>query len=325
MHLHKQYINHKAAKGDPMAMPHKFTSEMLPAKRSGVVAAEWVVGMLRAIRRRYCHSKVSICVFLGRPNAPRQRAIRQIFALGFAGLLVGSSPGCTILSNMGSVFSASDACDEFMIGHRNSVMAAKAWYRVKPHYRNHPHRNSFRDGFIAGYIDVAEGGAGCTPSVAPSEYWGWQYQSPEGQQATNAWFEGFPHGAQAAEQDGVGHWGNIQLVGPQEPDESQPPMVEEVPAAESPHADGSPHAAGSADRVGRPSGSEELPAPAETTPFEISPLPAETSGEATPTDGEPVQPIEGGLGSVRTDAIGGENGRPGRDGGDDAGLSFRFE
>lgn len=158
MHLHIRYMSHKAAKGDPMAMPCKFTSEMLPAKRSGAVATEWVVGMFGAIRRRYRDDKASHNAFPGRSNTLRQRAIRRIFTLGFAGLLVGSSPGCTILSNLGSVFSASDACDEFMIGHRNSVMAAKAWYRVKPNYRNHPHRNSFRDGFIAGYIDVAEGG-----------------------------------------------------------------------------------------------------------------------------------------------------------------------
>jgi len=304
---------------------------MLPAKRSGAVAAEWVVGMLGAIRRRYHVEKVTLRHVPGRPNAPRQRAIRQIFALGFAGLLVGSSPGCTIMSNMGAVFSASDACDEFMIGHRNSVMATKAWYRVKPNYRNHPHRNSFRDGFIAGYIDVAEGGAGCTPSVAPSEYWGWQYQSPEGQRATDAWFEGFPHGAQAAEQDGVGHWGNIQLVGAQQPDTKQPPKVDGGPAAESlPNADGPraadrPNADGRGDGSRRPSGSEELPLPAESTPFDFSSLPVGTSPEATPTDDEPVLPIEGRLGSVRTDAVGGENGRPPQDGGNDAGLSFRFE
>ena len=106
-----------------------------------------------------------------------------------------------------------DSCDEFMIGYRNSALAAKAWYREKPRFHNHPNRDNFRDGFIAGYIDVAEGGDGCLPAVGPPEYWGWRFQSAEGQRAYAAWFAGFPHGARAAEEDGVGNWGDIRPIG----------------------------------------------------------------------------------------------------------------
>jgi hypothetical protein len=42
------------------------------------------------------------------------------------------------------------------------------------------------------------------------EYWNWCYQSAEGQARVAAWFAGFPHGAQAAEEDGVGMWNQIQ-------------------------------------------------------------------------------------------------------------------
>lgn len=103
------------------------------------------------------------------------------------------------------------------------------------------------------------------------------------------------------------------MVGLHQPNESQPPGVEQVPAADSSHAEGSP------------SGSDELPVPAESTPFDVSPLPAPTPSAVGPADGEPVQPIEGDLGSLRTGAIGGENGLSPRDGGNDPGLSFRFE
>jgi hypothetical protein len=60
-------------------------------------------------------------------------------------------------------------------------------------------------------MGVAAGGNGCTPAIAPSEYWGWKYQSPAGQAAVNAWFQGYPLGAKAAEQDGVGFWQSIQM------------------------------------------------------------------------------------------------------------------
>jgi hypothetical protein len=59
-------------------------------------------------------------------------------------------------------------------------------------------------------MQVADGGDGCTPAFPPREYWGWKYQSHEGQARVAAWFSGFPHGARAAEEDGIGNWYQIQ-------------------------------------------------------------------------------------------------------------------
>ena len=59
-------------------------------------------------------------------------------------------------------------------------------------------------------MDVADGGTGCTPAFPPRDLWGWKYQSCEGQARVAAWFAGYPHGARAAEEDGIGNWNQIQ-------------------------------------------------------------------------------------------------------------------
>ena len=61
-----------------------------------------------------------------------------------------------------------------------------------------------------GYEAVAGGKDGCTPALTPQQYWSWQYQNAEGQGKAAAWFAGYPHGARAAEEDGIGNWSQIQ-------------------------------------------------------------------------------------------------------------------
>ncbi len=135
-------------------------------------------------------------------------------ALGLVlGIATTGLSGCTVLGGLQQKIQHCDCIDDFMISHRNQVMATRAWFRVKHHYRGHCYLKDFRNGFIAGYLDVANGGAGCTPTVVSSEYWGWRYQSGTGQAAVNAWYEGFPLGAKAAEQDGIGNYNLIQLNG----------------------------------------------------------------------------------------------------------------
>ncbi len=113
-----------------------------------------------------------------------------------------------MLTNAFKQIQRHDCLDDFMIAHRNRVFAAKAWYREQHCHKNRPHLDEFKAGFLQGYMDIAEGGDGCLPCVAPDQFWGWRYQSPDGQAAINAWFAGYPLGIKAAEQDGVGHWGH---------------------------------------------------------------------------------------------------------------------
>lgn len=138
----------------------------------------------------------------------RQRLRNAALAGAAAAVLVGST-GCSMLSNAYKQIKKHECLDDFMIAHRNRVFAAKAWYREQHCHRNRHHLDEFKAGFIQGYIDIANGGNGCTPCVAPDQYWGWRYQSPDGHSAINAWFAGYPLGAKAAEQDGVGYWGQV--------------------------------------------------------------------------------------------------------------------
>ncbi|WP_153557328.1 hypothetical protein [Roseimaritima sediminicola] len=127
-------------------------------------------------------------------------------------MTVGSSTGCSVFQGLNQSLSSCDCVDEFMIGYRNRALAAQAWHARKHCYNHHGHQDHFSAGFIQGYIDVADGGDGCTPAIAPRDYWGWRYQSPEGQAKVAAWFAGYPMGAKAAEEDGLGHWSQLPTM-----------------------------------------------------------------------------------------------------------------
>ncbi|MEM6362918.1 MAG: hypothetical protein AAF745_00720 [Planctomycetota bacterium] len=136
---------------------------------------------------------------------------RRTIASLVLGLATLGGVGCSTLGGLSSEVTDTECLDEFMINHRNKVMALKAWFRIEACYANHPCVKDLRAGFLDGYMEVATGGSGCTPTVVSPSYWGWRYQCAGGQCAINAWFEGFPLGVKAAEQDGIGHYNQIRL------------------------------------------------------------------------------------------------------------------
>lgn len=138
----------------------------------------------------------------------------QVLKRCIASLILGTTTfagGCTALSNLQDNLTYNDAWSDWVIGQRNAAWAARAWHLRKHHFCNEKYLDDFCAGFRAGYMDVAGGSNGCTPSFPPREYWGWKYQSAEGQGQVAAWFSGYPHGARAAEEDGVGHFSQIQM------------------------------------------------------------------------------------------------------------------
>ncbi|WP_068142098.1 hypothetical protein [Roseimaritima ulvae] len=133
------------------------------------------------------------------------------------GLLAGTavlstSTGCSTLNGVSRKLQNCDCVDDFMIGYRNHALAVQRWHEQKHCFENQPHLKHFADGYIAGYEAVAAGSDGCTPTIAPEAYWGWRYQSPEGQAKVAAWFAGYPQGAKAAEVDGLGNWSEIPTM-----------------------------------------------------------------------------------------------------------------
>lgn len=123
---------------------------------------------------------------------------------------LAASTGCSAWTGAHHAWQYNRQWNDSMMSYRQKCMATKAWHSRKHCYANQKYLKDFAQGFKAGYMDVAAGGKGCTPPFPPREYWGWKYQSSEGQARVAAWFSGYPYGAQAAEQEGVGNWTQIQ-------------------------------------------------------------------------------------------------------------------
>lgn len=135
------------------------------------------------------------------------KRLALLFVLGSATI---QFTGCTAFTALNNKWQYNGYWNTTIMGQRIRSGASKAWHSRKHHFCNEKHLKEFSAGFKAGYADVADGGAGCSPAFPPREYWGWKYQSCEGQARVAAWFSGFPHGARAAEEEGVGNWTQLQ-------------------------------------------------------------------------------------------------------------------
>lgn len=145
-------------------------------------------------------------------NAKMSLSIRlKRFAIFSLALIGPSLLGCSAINGLSQELAYNDSFSEWVISQRNAAFAAKAWHLRKHHFCNEKYLDDFCAGFRAGYMDVAAGGNGCTPAFPPQDYWSWKYQTAEGQARTAAWFAGYPHGARAAEEDGVGHFSQLQM------------------------------------------------------------------------------------------------------------------
>lgn len=150
---------------------------------------------------------------IGKSQNHKVSGSRGVLGLLLLTLLGFSSTGCSTFSGLGNSFQYNDCCNDFMLGFRNRAWSARSWHEKKKCYKNQKHIHDFCRGFRQGYEDVASGKDGCVPAFPPREYWGWKYQSPEGQCKVNAWFAGYPMGAKAAEEDGLGYYSQIQTSG----------------------------------------------------------------------------------------------------------------
>ena len=159
--------------------------------------------------------------------------LKQIASIVGLAVAITTSQGCTMFSSACKHIGQHDGLSKFMLDHRNKSMAAKSWHCQKHRFCN-PSK-AFKEGFIEGYMDVANGGNGCIPSVAPSKYWGWMYQSSSGQKAVNDWFAGYPQGVRSAEQDGVANWSQVRTYrSPSPPQQSIPPAAIAAPGVLAP-------------------------------------------------------------------------------------------
>ncbi|MEO2012772.1 MAG: hypothetical protein ABGZ53_00220 [Fuerstiella sp.] len=116
-----------------------------------------------------------------------------------------------IMSGLTGCAAISDCVISVETDMRNDVLAMKAWGQWSWAYDDLQHPWHFSKGFKEGYRDVLNGGKGCQPTIPPQCYWKPCYQSMEGKNKINSWFDGFSHGALAAAQDGYGDMGQIPI------------------------------------------------------------------------------------------------------------------
>jgi hypothetical protein len=127
---------------------------------------------------------------------------------------ISTSSGCIATEAIKDYCRYNDNSNDFVMGWRNAVWARQAWHAQKAEFAGHPQFHAFGEGFRDGYVSVASGGNGCPPAMPPRKFWSWRYQNPEGQAQIAAWWEGFPYGAKAAEEDGAGLYQQIQVSHP---------------------------------------------------------------------------------------------------------------
>lgn len=138
----------------------------------------------------------------------------QLAVYGLLVLAASASSGCISADAVKSYIAYNDPANDFVMGWRNSVWARQAWHARKWQFVDEPQFHAFGQGFRDGYVSVAGGGNGCPPPLPPRRYWNWRYQTAEGQAQVAAWFAGFPHGAQAADEEGAGLYQQIQVSHP---------------------------------------------------------------------------------------------------------------
>jgi len=121
-------------------------------------------------------------------------------AKAWLAVLFLSAAGCSAIQ---------DHCISFETSTRNCVLSEKGWLRWSSCYDQTDHKFHFAKGFKEGYQNILEGGKGCQPTLPPRSYWKPCYQTPVGRSKIAAWFDGYSHGAVAAQQDG---YGNLQQL-----------------------------------------------------------------------------------------------------------------
>lgn len=171
---------------------------------------------------------------------------------------------------------------------RNKVLAQKAWGHWSWCYNDLDYPMHFAKGFKAGYQDVLNGGNGCQPTLPPQCYWKPAYQSPEGKCKINSWFDGFSHGALAAQQDGYGNMGEIPISPTARANIEMAQRRPDPNAFSTPYANGQPLAP-----VAMPPAGNEVPlvSPAESLPTNPG-IRLPDVNDATQKPVVPVRPYE---------------------------------
>jgi hypothetical protein len=154
--------------------------------------------------------QIPTAVKLGTNASLAKQRTLSLALLLFTAASCASFTGCSAMHGAKESWLYNGGWNDAIMGYRNQAWANKSWHARKHQFCRERHFHEFAEGFRAGYMAVADGSDGCTPAFAPRQYWSWRYQSAEGQEKVSSWYAGYPHGARAAEEDGIGNWTQIQ-------------------------------------------------------------------------------------------------------------------
>lgn len=114
--------------------------------------------------------------------------------------------GCTTMDAVMAPYQLQANRSQFEL--RTRLRARKLWKtsHLTSCYQSEPGNKDIRRGFIDGFLSVCMGGNGCPPPVAASGRTCFRFGNPYSTCRTNAWMEGFPLGAAAAESCGCQKW-----------------------------------------------------------------------------------------------------------------------
>jgi len=94
--------------------------------------------------------------------------------------------------------------------HRNYKLAEESWETITNAAPGHVYSSDYADGFKEGFADyLYAGGTGEPPPLPPRHYWRSKYETPQGHQAIEDWFDGYRHGVAMAQQSGYRQWVTI--------------------------------------------------------------------------------------------------------------------
>jgi hypothetical protein len=131
-----------------------------------------------------------------------KKVVRGMFLVAFAVLTLSQTTGCRL-----NKLAFTDA---WMLSYRDAVWSKRA-FNLNYGNCDQAYAADFEAGFRAGYQDIACGGDGYVPAMPPNEYRSFEYQSADGAQCVNAWFEGYPAGVKTARKEDVGTYHNVLI------------------------------------------------------------------------------------------------------------------
>lgn len=142
-------------------------------------------------------------IVVQQPKNKTQQMFNQLLIISCAILMIVQSVGCATPARLG-------LGEAVAVGYRDMVWAKRA-YNLRFGNCNRAYADHFKSGFCAGYTEMCNGGDGYTPALPPSEYRGYEFQSADGVQCVNSWFEGYPEGVAAAKKDNAGTYHDILI------------------------------------------------------------------------------------------------------------------